>query len=132
MPPTSPGSEHALRFAASLAEHAAAQLILLHSVELLPAGYDPIPVMAFDVTAYNSALEEAAKGRLRTFVPDAFRLGCDTDDVVTSGRPYAEILRIAAERQVRFDRAGIHGGRARQAGLRIDDRASSGAPPARC
>jgi nucleotide-binding universal stress UspA family protein len=105
----SPGSEHALRYAASLAEHAAAQLILLHVVELLPAGYDPIPVMAFDVTSYNSALEEAAKGRLRTFVPDAFRLGCDTDDVVTNGRPYVEILRIAAEREVDLIVLGIHG-----------------------
>lgn len=105
----SPGSEHALRFAASLAEHAAAQLILLHSVEPLPVGYDPIPVMAFDVTAYNSALAEAAKGRLRAFVPDALRLGCDTDDVVTSGRPYVEILRVAAERQVDLIVLGIHG-----------------------
>jgi len=105
----SPGSEHALRYAASLAEHAAAQLTLLHVVELLPAGYDPIPVMAFDVAAYNSALEDAAKGRLRTFVPDAFRLGCDTDDVVASGRPYVEILRTAEERQIDLIVLGIHG-----------------------
>jgi nucleotide-binding universal stress UspA family protein len=105
----SPGSEHALRFAASLAEHAAAQLILLHAVEPLAVGYDPIPVMAFDVTAYNAALADAAAGRLRAFVPEALRLGCDTDDVVTSGRPYVEILRVAAERQVDLIVLGIHG-----------------------
>jgi nucleotide-binding universal stress UspA family protein len=105
----SPGSEHALRHAASLAEHAAAQLTLLHAVELVPVGYDPIVVMPFDVTAYNTSLEEAAKTRLRTFVPDAIRLGCDTDDVVTSGKPYVEILRIAAERHVDLIVLGVHG-----------------------
>jgi nucleotide-binding universal stress UspA family protein len=105
----SPGSEHALRYAASLAEHAAAPLTILHAVEHLSAGYDPIPVMAFDVTAYNTSLEEAATARLRTFVPDAIRLGCDTDDVVTSGKPYMEILRIASERQVDLIVLGVHG-----------------------
>ena len=66
----SPGSEDALRHAASLAQHAAAQLTLLHAVEPLPVGYDPIVVMPFDVTAYNMSLEEATKAHLRTFVPD--------------------------------------------------------------
>jgi len=105
----SQGSDLALRHAASLAEHAAAQLTLMHAVEYLPVGYDPIVVMPFDVTAYNTALEEAAKARLRTFVPDAIRLGCDTDDVVVSGKPYVEILRIAAERQVDLIVLGVHG-----------------------
>ena len=105
----SPGSERALRHAASLAEHGAAQLTLLHAVEPLPIGYDPIVAMPFDATAYNTALEEAAKARLRTFVPDAIRLGCDTDDVVVSGKPYVEILRIAAERQIDLIVLGVHG-----------------------
>jgi nucleotide-binding universal stress UspA family protein len=105
----SPGSEHALRHAASLAQHGAAQLTLLHAVEPLAVGYDPIVVMPFDVTAYNTSLEEAAEARLRTFVPDSIRLGCDTDDVVVSGKPYVEILRIAAERQVDLIVLGVHG-----------------------
>jgi nucleotide-binding universal stress UspA family protein len=105
----SPGSEHALRHAASLAQHGAAQLTLLHAVEPLAVGYDPIVVMPFDVTAYNTSLEEAAEARLRTFVPDSIRLGCDTDDVVVSGKPYVEILRSAAERQVDLIVLGVHG-----------------------
>jgi nucleotide-binding universal stress UspA family protein len=105
----SPGSENALRHAASLAQHGAAQLTLLHAVEPLPVGYDPIVVMPFDVTAYTTSLQEATEARLRTFVPDAIRLACDTDDVVVSGKPYVEILRIAAERQVDLIVLGVHG-----------------------
>jgi nucleotide-binding universal stress UspA family protein len=105
----SPGSEHALRYAASLAQHAAAQLTILHAVEHLPVGYDPIAVAPLDFTAYNASIEEAASAKLRPFVPDSIRLGCDTDDVVTSGRPYVEILRIASERRVDLIVLGIHG-----------------------
>jgi nucleotide-binding universal stress UspA family protein len=105
----SSGSEAALRYAASLAEHAAAKLTLLHVVEVLPVGYDPIPVVAFNASAANAELEETARARFRTFVPDAIRLGCATDDVVTTGKPYVEILRLAAERQADLIVLGVHG-----------------------
>jgi nucleotide-binding universal stress UspA family protein len=105
----SQGSEAALRHAASLAEHGAAQLTLLHAVEPLAVGYDPIVVMPFDVGAYNTSLETAARKQLREFVPEFVRLGCDTDDVVVSGKPYAEILRIATERQTDLIVLGVHG-----------------------
>jgi nucleotide-binding universal stress UspA family protein len=105
----SQGSEAALRHAASLAEHGAAQLTLLHAVEPLAVGYDPIVVMPFDVGAYNTSLEAVARKQLREFVPEFVRLGCDTEDVVVSGKPYAEILRIATERQIDLIVLGVHG-----------------------
>jgi nucleotide-binding universal stress UspA family protein len=105
----SPGSERALRYAASLAQHGAAQLTILHAVEHLPVGYDPIGVAPFDFAAYNASIEDASKAKLREFVPDAIRLACDTDDVVTTGKPYVDILRIAQERQADLIVLGVHG-----------------------
>jgi nucleotide-binding universal stress UspA family protein len=37
------------------------------------------------------------------------RLGCQTDDVVITGRPYVEILRAANERLVDLIVMGVHG-----------------------
>jgi nucleotide-binding universal stress UspA family protein len=105
----STGSETALRYAASLAQHGAAQLTLLHVVEPLPIGHDPMVGSAFDVAAYHAAFERGSTERLRTAVPEAIRLACDTDDVVARGKPYVEILRVAAERQSDVIVLGVHG-----------------------
>jgi nucleotide-binding universal stress UspA family protein len=105
----SEGSEAALRYAASLAQHAAAPLTVVHVVEPIPVGHDPVAGSAFDVVAYHAALEREAAERLRHLVPDAIRLGCDTDDVVARGKPYVEILRVAAERQIDLIVLGVHG-----------------------
>lgn len=105
----SSGSESALRYAASLAEHGAAQLILLHVVEPLPAGYDPAVGFTFDVGTFEASLVESGRTKLREWVPDPLRLGCDTDDVVTRGKAYVEILRVAAERQADLIVLGVHG-----------------------
>lgn len=105
----SEGSEAALRYAASLAQHGAAQLTVIHVVEPIPIGHDPLVGTAFDATAYQTVLEEEARSRLRTVVPESIRLGCDTDDVLVKGRPYVEILRVAAERQADLIVMGVHG-----------------------
>ena len=96
----SPGSDAALQYATSLAQHAAAQLTIVHVVEPLPVGHDPMVGTSFDASVYHARLIEEARTTLRTSVPDWVRLGCDTDDVVVKGRPYVEILRLASARDV--------------------------------
>ena len=51
-------------------------------VEPIPIGYDPMGGASFDITAYHAALEDQARARLRTAIPEWVRLGCQTDDVV--------------------------------------------------
>lgn len=105
----SAGSEAALRYAASLAQHAAAPLTIVHVVEPLPVGHDPMVGMFFDTGAYHAQLIEEAKTTLRTAIPDWVRLGCDTEDVVVNGKAYVELLRIAAERQSDLIVLSVHG-----------------------
>jgi nucleotide-binding universal stress UspA family protein len=105
----SPGSRDAMRYAASLAEHAAAELTIIHVVEPLLVGHDPIVGSTFDVAAYHAALERDAITKLRALVRENARLGSDTHDLVTKGKPYVEILRTAAERQIDLIVLGVHG-----------------------
>jgi nucleotide-binding universal stress UspA family protein len=105
----SAGSDVALRYAASLAPHAAAQLTVIHVVEPFSVGPDPIVGSTFNIAAYHAALERDAKERLRTTVPESIRLACDTDDVVVTGKPYVEILRLAATRHIDLIVMGVHG-----------------------
>ena len=105
----SQGSEHALRYAASLAEHAGAELVIVHVVEPFPVGQDPIVGISYDVTAYHEALKEAARTHLQRFVPETVRFGCETVDVITKGRPYVEILREASQREADLIVLGVHG-----------------------
>ena len=103
------GSEAALRYAASLAQHGAAQLTIMHVIEPFPVGHDPMVGTSFDVAAYHANLETKARAKLRTVVPESIRLGCDTHDVLTIGKPYVEILHVAAERRVDLIVMGVHG-----------------------
>ena len=105
----SPGSAGALHYAASLAQHAAAQLIAVHVVEPAPESSDPIVGVSIDLAAYELARQRQAAKHLQAAVPDSIRLGCDTAEVVTSGRPYVEILRVAAERQADLIVTSVHG-----------------------
>ena len=101
-------SARALGYAASLARHAAGRLTVLHSVEAMPVGYDPLEGVNFDVVGYEQARGNAARAELRTFVqsiaPEAV-----TATVVTRVRAYREILRIALERQADLIVLGVHG-----------------------
>ena len=104
----SAGSEEALRYAASLAQHGTAQLTIIHVVEPFPVGRDPMVGSSFDVAAYQADREKHARTKLR-WLAESLRLGCDTDDVVTTGKPYSEILRVAGERQCDLIVLGVHG-----------------------
>ena len=105
----SPGSAAALQYAASLAQHAAAELIAMHVVEPAPESSDPIVGVSIDLAEYELARQRQAAKHLQAAVPEWIRLGCDTADVVTSGRPFVEILRVAAERRADLIVTSVHG-----------------------
>jgi nucleotide-binding universal stress UspA family protein len=102
-------SARALGYATSLARHAAGRLTLLHSVEPVPVGYDPLGAVNFDVVGYEQALENSARTELQKLLPQPIAPGCDTETVVTRGKPYREILRVATERQADLIVVGVHG-----------------------
>lgn len=103
------GSEAALQYAASLAQHAAGDLAVMHVVERLPVGQDPFVGTSFDSSAYQAELESRARATLRTIVSDSIRQKCGVEDVLMTGKPYIEILRVAAERHSDLIVLGVHG-----------------------
>jgi nucleotide-binding universal stress UspA family protein len=105
----SAGSSAALHYAASLARHAAAQLIAMHVVEPIPVWESATAGGSFDISRYRASLEAEATRRLHDEVPEWIRGGCDTVDVVVTGKPYVELLRVAADRQVDLIVVSIHG-----------------------
>ena len=99
-------SARALEYAASLAEHAAGRLTVLHSVEPVPVGYDPLAGVNFDIAGYEQVLVNSARAHLQKLVPQPSAAG---ETVVTRGTPYREILRVATERQADLIVLGVHG-----------------------
>jgi nucleotide-binding universal stress UspA family protein len=99
-------SARALGYAASLAQHAAGRLTLLHTVETVPVGYDPTAGVNFDVAGYEQALERSAGRKLEELTRE---LGGETQTVVTRGKPYKEILRAATDQHADLIVVGVHG-----------------------
>jgi nucleotide-binding universal stress UspA family protein len=105
----SPDSARALEHAASLARHGAGRLTLLHVVEPIPVGYDPMVGPPFDIAGYEFRLEESGRAQLRKLAPDRLTAGCEVETVLARGKAYKEILRVAAECQADVIVLGVHG-----------------------
>jgi nucleotide-binding universal stress UspA family protein len=101
-------SARALGYAGSLTQHAGGLLTLVHSVEPIPVGYDPMAGVGFDIVAYERALENSARTQLQKFVQPIVP-GIDTETIVTVGKAYREILRVATERHADLIVLGVHG-----------------------
>ena len=102
-------SARALEHAESLARHGAGRLTLLHVVEPIPVGYDPIVGPPFDIAGYEFRLEESGRAQLQKLAPDRLTAGCEVETVLARGKAYKEILRVAAERQADVIVLGVHG-----------------------
>jgi nucleotide-binding universal stress UspA family protein len=96
-----------LDYAISLAEEGNAQLTVLHVVELQPVVYEPSMATPFDLERDRPRLEEAARSHLHRFVPESVRP--DVVAVVTSGKPYVEILNMARARGTDLIVLGVRG-----------------------
>ena len=97
----------ALRYAASLAEPAGADLTALYVIEWTPMGYDPLLGPPTDLAGYRMAAETMGRERLHKAVAESAYP--NVEEIVTPGKPHHEILRIAAERESDLIVLGIHG-----------------------
>jgi nucleotide-binding universal stress UspA family protein len=102
-------SARALGYAVSVARRAGGHLTLVHVVEPLPLGYDPMVGVTFDIVAYEEAVGESARCQLKELVPEDLAYTGGVDTLVTHGKAYKEILRIASEREVDLIVLGVHG-----------------------
>jgi nucleotide-binding universal stress UspA family protein len=103
-------SARILHFALSLAEEDAAQVTVLHVLEVLPEasalGRTDLPVP--EGGPLRRDLEAVALERLRQVVPDESRDFCEVKERVAAGKAYHEILRVAAEEQADLIVLGAH------------------------
>jgi len=98
----------ALQLAVSLARENSARLLLLHVVEGW-AEDDARDHSHWTVPEYRRFLEKEAKDRLQAAVGPADRSACAVEEVLAAGKPYVEILRLAAERASDLIVMGVHG-----------------------
>jgi nucleotide-binding universal stress UspA family protein len=104
----SASSARSLDFALSLAQESDARLTLLHVVDA-PA-VDEIRDSGFVTTSdHLASLEKRAADRLRAAVTDEVRNWCRPEEKVVSGKPWREILRVAAEAQADLIVMGVQG-----------------------
>ena len=114
----SPAALHALPFAMDLARQADGLVTLLHVVEWLPED-DPRTSPLFDLPkfrGYLATLDEYRREiganveeRLRRVVAHESRTWSDIEDLVTFGRTYREILRVAEEKSADLIVMGAQG-----------------------
>jgi nucleotide-binding universal stress UspA family protein len=105
----SDSSTRALEYALTLAKETDARLILLHVVESLGDVTDPAEISGFTVQEYGRSLEENARARLRSAVPDEARVWCKPQERVLWGKVYGVILDIAAQENAEVIVMGVHG-----------------------
>lgn len=92
----SDASADALAHALSLAQEADAKLTVLHVVETIPIGVGR-EYAHFQVPEFNVYLEKDAADQLHKIVPAQAQTWCDLRELVATGKPYVEILRVAAD-----------------------------------
>jgi len=104
----SPASLQALGFALDLGRQANGTVTVLHSIEWL-SEEEPRLHAHFNVAEYRTYLIEDSMKRLEQLVAGEERTWCDIENVVTAGRAYREILRVAGERKVDLIVMGAQG-----------------------
>jgi nucleotide-binding universal stress UspA family protein len=101
-------SRRALRLALFLAADHASRVVLLNVVEgLVDDGLRDWS--RFTVPEYRKALLEDARVRLHDALDPEERTGLEVEEVVASGKAYAEILRVAEDRSCDLIVMGTHG-----------------------
>ena len=106
-------STHALDYATSLAQESNAHLTVVHVVELPPdiprEVHETVLAGPRRFSEYIALAEEEGRARLRDALPDQVRASVRVDTVLGAGKPYREILRVAAEHRADLLVVGVHG-----------------------
>lgn len=106
-------SMQALDYAISLAEEAHAALTVVHVIELPPElpreVHETVMLGPRSQREYIALAEDAGRARLTAAVPDRVRAAVTVDTVLATGKPYREILRVAAEHSADLIVVGVQG-----------------------
>lgn len=107
-------SMHALNYATSLAQEADAHLTVLHvmtyEMELTPDMSESLIAYGhLNAADFRRACEENSRERLRAAVSDTVRAYCTVETMLATGKPYREILRVAAEQRADLIVMGVQG-----------------------
>jgi nucleotide-binding universal stress UspA family protein len=95
----SPVSVSALTYAMSLAEEADATLTLVNVIDVPEQPDADGGVVDVALAQARAAARADRLSRLRALVPESVRTYCRLDTTVEEGKPYREILRLAAEKE---------------------------------
>jgi nucleotide-binding universal stress UspA family protein len=99
----------ALRRAVALAEHPDVRLTALHVVELLVPPYNPVMGPPVDLAGFQLMFERAGRSQLQHAITEAMRQACHIEEMIATGKPHLEIVRVAQEQQSDLIVLGIHG-----------------------
>lgn len=102
-------SERALGYAASLAQHDHGRLTLMHVVERLPVGYDPMTGGGFDMDRFYTTMTAAARQQLDDYAAPIKAQMTAVETVLGEGKAYKEILHEASLRGADLIVVGVHG-----------------------
>jgi nucleotide-binding universal stress UspA family protein len=106
-------STHAIEYAVSLAEAAHAALTLVHVVEPPPdiprEVHENVLAGPRNFRECIALVEEEGRALLKAAVPEDVRRTVPVETVLATGKPYREILRIAAEHTADLIVVGVHG-----------------------
>lgn len=105
----SDSSMKALEYALSLAKEADAELLLMHVIEgVADLNHWQQPTNA-SILEYLQLSERNALTRLRATVPRDASTWCTPRELLMTGKPYEEILRVARDEDVHLIVMGVHG-----------------------
>jgi nucleotide-binding universal stress UspA family protein len=99
----------ALDYALALADDSNARVTAVNVIEWVPLGYDPLIGPPTDLVGYRLSAEASSRDRLHKVIANAKRKDVPVDEIVTSGKPHHELLRLARERGSDVIVLGIHG-----------------------
>jgi nucleotide-binding universal stress UspA family protein len=105
----SAASRAALAHALKLAEESCAELHVLHVIEWLAEEDPTAHIAGFDVPEFRRQLQHEAEQRLGKLIPAEARDWCKPRELVTGGRPWREILRVAEQRSAELVVMGVRG-----------------------
>jgi nucleotide-binding universal stress UspA family protein len=105
----SESSMHALTYALSLAQEADGCLTVVHVLGAEFAGQVGIGEEHLGLAALQLQQEQEARTLLDKAVPDSAAAYCKAETMLPRGKPWREILRIAADRQAELIVIGVHG-----------------------
>lgn len=108
----SDSSLHALKHATSLAREADGQLMVLHVVEHALEEADDMANIVYDagmtIGDFLKEREEALRRRLQD-VTDGARASCRAESLLTHGKPWRDVLRVAKEQRSDLIVMGVQG-----------------------